>query len=379
MKIIKSIISIIIFANLISYSQEVPFGNVTRLRKIQETPVYSSILSYKTNLLVIPYNSGPEVLELSGETFVKSFISNFGLINIADTLNDIPFILSDDRSLSFKIENQPWKKIFLIERINDYQITKDKVYFIGYNQSELQRYLIRTSDFVIFERIKIPFFSDSDPRIFKINDAIYISSQNRLVYDIYKLNDFNSFAKVETKLNNIIDGIQFKNKFIYRSSDGNMIYSTDLLLSQSKSIGFPSPYDYNFIAGSDLVFLGFGSSVCFSYDGDNWSSFTVENINSNGRPNLKSIVFHDKHIFLVGDKFDVYKIGPIVSSKGLSVESELIHAVKITGNIGQQVEISSSDELNGEYKPLTYFTLPSTEFIYNDNRTNKAKQYYKVK
>ena len=158
MRIIKSIISIIIFANLISYSQEVPFGNVTRLRKIQETPVYSSILSYKTNLLVIPYNSGPEVLELSGETFVKSFISNFGLINIADTLNDIPFILSDDRSLSFKIENQPWKKIFLIERINDYQITKDKVYFIGYNQSELQRYLIRTSDFVIFERIKIPFF-----------------------------------------------------------------------------------------------------------------------------------------------------------------------------------------------------------------------------
>ena len=379
MKIIKSIISIIIFANLISFSQEVPFGNVTRLRKIQENPVYSAMVSYKTNILLIPYESGMDVLESSGETFVKSFISNFGLINIADTLNDIPFILSEYRSLSFKIENQAWKKIFLIERINDYQIIKDKVYFIGYNQSELQRYLIRTSDFVIFERIKLSFFSDSDPRIFKINDNIYISSQNRLVYDIYKLNDFNSFTKVETKLNNIIDGIQFKNKFIYRSSNENMIYSTDLILSQSKSLGFPSFYDYNFIAGSDLVFMGFGPSVSFSYDGDNWSSFSVENINSNGRPNLKSIVFHDKHIFLVGDKFDVYKIGPIVSSKGLSVESELIHAVKITGNIGQQVEISASDELNGEYKPLTYFILPSTEFIYNDNRTNKAKQYYKVK
>ena len=158
MKIIKSIILIIIFSNLISYSQEVPFGNVTRLRKIQENPVYSVMVSYKTNILLIPYESGMDVLESSGETFVKSFISNFGPINIADTLNDIPFILSDNRSLSFKIENQAWKKIFLIERINDYQIVKDKVYFIGYNQSELQRYLIRTSDFVIFERIKIPFF-----------------------------------------------------------------------------------------------------------------------------------------------------------------------------------------------------------------------------
>jgi hypothetical protein len=151
MRIIKTIISIIIFANLISYSQEVPFGNVSRLRKIQETPVSSSILSYKTNLLIIPYYGGQDVLELSGETFVKSFKSNFGTISISDTLNDIPFILSDDKSLSFKIENQPWKKIVLIEYINDYQITKDKVYFIGYNQSELQRYLIRTSDFVIFE------------------------------------------------------------------------------------------------------------------------------------------------------------------------------------------------------------------------------------
>jgi len=49
------------------------------------------------------------------------------------------------------------------------------------------------------------------------------------------------------------------------------------------------------------------------------------------------------------------------------------------GNVGQQVEILASDELNGEYKPLTYFTLPSTEYIYNDNRTNKVKQYYKVR
>jgi hypothetical protein len=158
-----------------------------------------------------------------------------------------------------------------------------------------------------------------------------------------------------------------------------MICLTDLLLSQSNKIGFAAVNDYNFIAGSDLVFICYNNQVYFSYDGKNWSSFNVENINSFQRGFLKSIVFHDKHIFLVGDQYDVYKIGPIISSKGLSVESELIHAVKITGNIGQQVEISASDELNGEYKPLTYFTLPSTEYIYNDNRTNKAKQYYKVR
>jgi len=79
-------------------------------------------------------------------------------------------------------------------------------------------------------------------------------------------------------------------------------------------------------------------------------------------------LFFTINTFLVGDKFDVYKIGPIISSKPLSVESELIHAVKITGNIGQQVEIFFSDQLNGEYNPLTYITLPSTELIYNDNR-----------
>jgi hypothetical protein len=91
------------------------------------------------------------------------------------------------------------------------------------------------------------------------------------------------------------------------------------------------------------------------------------------------MVIFDNHLLFSGDRFDVYKIGPITSSKPLSVESELIHAIKITGNIGQQVEILASDELNGEYKPLIYFTLPSTEYIYNDNRTNKLKQYYKVK
>ena len=379
MRIIKTIISIIIFSNLISYSQEVPFGNVTRLRKIQETPVWSSIISYKTNLLIIPYNSGSEVLELSGETFSKSFISNFGLIQIADTLNGNPFIVSDDKVISFKTDNQPWKKVSLVEYINDYQILKDKVYFIGYNYTEKQNYIIRTSDFVIFERLKLPFFSDSIPRVFKIDGNIYVSSQNRLVHDIYKLIDFKSFIKITTELNDIVDGIQFKDKFIYRSSDGAMVFSTDLFLTQSKPMGFAAPFDYNFIAGSDLVFIGFDNKLFFSYDGDNWSSFNVGNINANSRGFLKSITFHDNHIFLVGDKYDVYKIGPITSSKPLSVESELIHAIKITGNVGQQVEILASDELNGEYKPLTYFTLPSTEYIYNDNRTNKAKQYYKVR
>ncbi len=145
------------------------------------------------------------------------------------------------------------------------------------------------------------------------------------------------------------------------------------MLSQSNAIGFQSSYDYNFIAGSDLVFIGNRNNVYFSYDWDNWSFFSVYNINSNGRPYLKSINFHDKHIFLVGEKFDVYKIRPIISLKPLSVESELIHAVKITGNIGQQVKIFSSDQLNGEYNPLTYITLPSTELIYNDNRKNKPK------
>jgi hypothetical protein len=82
---------------------------------------------------------------------------------------------------------------------------------------------------------------------------------------------------------------------------------------------------------------------------------------------------------MAGDVDRFYKVGPILSPTGLNVKSELVHAVKISGSVGQQVEILASDEVDGEYKPLQVIILPSIEYIYNDNRLNKSRQYYKVR
>jgi len=115
-------------------------------------------------------------------------------------------------------------------------------------------------------------------------------------------------------------------------------------------------------------------NLLYSNDGLNWASFSI-NLD---RGIIKPLAALNKNLVMTGNDY-VLQLGPFFSSEQLQVQSELVHSIKITGNIGQQVEILSSDELNGEYKPLTYFTLPSTEYIYNDNRTNKAKQYYKVR
>jgi hypothetical protein len=85
------------------------------------------------------------------------------------------------------------------------------------------------------------------------------------------------------------------------------------------------------------------------------------------------------YLFTAGEVDSFYKVGPILSPDGLNIKSELVHAVKIRGSVGQQVEILASDEVDGEYTPLQVITLTSTEYIYNDNRLNKPKQYYKFK
>lgn len=378
MKYILKLTLLIALFNTILNSQDAPFGQLTRIRKLQQN-IYGDplgLVTYKTNVLVLPMRGG-NVLEYTDGIF--STLSSFPntRIQFADSFDGIPFVVNENKII-FNNKKQQWNQISLVEYLTDYEILSGTAYFTGKNLTDNYDYIIKTKDFTIFERLKINFISDSTPRLFKINNSLYLSSQNRLSFDLYKLDGFSSIVKIETKSTNILDAIQFKNKLISINYNGMGIYSSDLDFSNMKPLGFNIPYIYNFKSTSDMVFAYYEGKIFYSQNGESWQSFSVQtNGGESGFPN--QMVIFDNHLLFSGDRFDVYKIGPITSSKSLSVESELIHAVKITGNVGQQVEISASDELNGEYKPLTYFTLPSTEYIYNDNRTNKAKQYYKVR
>jgi hypothetical protein len=378
MKNILKLVLLILLSNAVTNSQDVPFGQLTRIRKLQQNTYGDplGLVTYGTNVFVIPMRGGA-ALELSDDIFMPS--QNFPVtrVQFADNINGVPFIV-DGNQIYFNNKKPNWSRVSLVEYITDYQILLGSVYFTGKNPVDNYDYIIKTKDFVSFERLKIKAISDSTPRLFKINNDLIISSQNRLVFDLYKVKDFNAFEKIESKGTNIIDAVQFKDRLISINFNGMGIYSSDLDFANQKPLGFNIPYIYNFLCGSDMIFAYYDGKIFYSNNGDNWQSFIVQpNGVESGFPN--QMVIFDNHLLFSGDRFDVYKIGPITSSKPLSVESELIHAVKITGNIGQQVEILASDELNGEYKPLTYFTLPSTEFIYNDNRTNKTKQYYKVR
>ena len=377
MRNILKLVFLISLSNAILNSQDVPFGQLTRIRKLQQN-IYGDplgLVSYKTNVLVLPMRGG-DIMEFNGEIFVKSQSIQNARAQFADSLNGVPFIIYENQ-ITFKTEKPQWNLVSLVEYLNDYQIISGMVYFTGKNPSDNYDYVIRTKDFVVFERLKITFVSDYVPRIFKIKNNLFLSSQNRLKFDLYSVVDFKSFNKVDSKTTNVLDAIEFKDRLIFTSGDGTGIYYSEVDFSNPKPAGFQANI-YNFLSASDMIFAYSANKIFYSSNASEWQSFSVES-NSIDSFSPNQMVIFDNHLLFSGDRFDVYKIGPIISSKPLSVESELIHAVKITGNIGQQVEISASDELNGEYKPLTYFTLPSTEFIYNDNRTNKAKQYYKIK
>ena len=235
------------------------------------------------------------------------------------------------------------------------------------------------SAFKFFKRYKIPFLNlPQSAYISRIGEEYYFSNGDRDT-ELFKTSDFTSFEKVEGAAPNIAKAYQFKDVILYiERGAGGYIFVTDRTFKSSKNTGVRSDL-HSFKIFNDVGFTTHKDtkSINYTIDGLNWASFPVNSIYTHRE--INTLAFFENHLFCVGDENFSYKIGPISSSEPLKVQSELIHAVRITGNIGQQVEVLASDELNGEYKPLKYFTLPSTEFIYNDNRTNKAKQYYKVR
>ena len=235
------------------------------------------------------------------------------------------------------------------------------------------------SAFKFFKRYKIPFLNlPQSAYISRIGEEYYFSNGDRDT-ELFKTSDFTSFEKVEGAAPNIAKAYQFKDVILYIERGAGMnIFVTDKTFKQSKNTGVRSDlHSFRMFDGVGFTTHRDAKLINYTIDGLNWASFTVNSIYTHRE--INTLAFFENHLFCVGDENFSYKIGPISSSEPLKVTSELIHSVRITGNIGQQVEVLASDELNGEYKPLKYFTLPSTEFIYNDNRTNKAKQYYKVR
>jgi hypothetical protein len=368
-------------------SQTTPFGEVLEVKKRNIGWTTGAdivgVVAYRTNLLCIPIQPG----NLTDFGFVredKILYSGLNLqlgleLSYVGLFKSNPIIIYGRNTISFCPNDNNWFSTKIPEQILDVEIDDDNVCFLAKNAVDNSILLIKSQNLKYFERFKTGLFETNTiftARLFKVDGEIFIST-GELSRQIVKTKNFKDFIQVKTGLTNIHDAFQFKNSILYTISN-NQTFITDNNFSISVPLDIYSNHNSFVVINENLFSFSYNYSLInYTSDGLNWSSFKIGSQWRNIE--LNQICANGNYLYFAGDRDNIYKIGPIISSKRLSVESELIHAVKITGNIGQQVEILASDELNGEYKPLTYFTLPSTEFIYNDNRTNKAKQYYKVR
>jgi hypothetical protein len=377
-----------------AYSQQTPLGKLEIVKK--SNPVKSGVISFNGNLFLIPYNLTNFIQKYTGSNFVNHkklnmpFQSNSATTKTIYSFNNFIIIVSGENTVSYSKDGDTWTSVLLkdnIASISGADFFGDTAYFVGKSIDSKQIIVKKTRDFVFFDSVSIKTFKDENIANFTvkfsiINGKFYFSYPGQRQRNIVT-EDFKTFEYSES----IVASADYYKYFNYivMTPGWGPTSVIDSNLNEVKSM------DIYFQPGSNLTTddIGFGLSmnnysgnqidgVHYTKDGLNWATFAIPQIEQMNFGTRQIDIFNN-YLFVSGDGENVYKIGPIKSSKPLSVESELIHAVKITGNIGQQVEILASDDLNGEYKPLTYFTLPSTEFIYNDNRNSKSKQYYKVR
>ena len=370
--------------------QTTPFGEITKIPNTQQNKVWATILSYRTNLLFAAYSDGWDSLSYSNGEFVKTAelkppFNN--TLSFSGTFKNSPFLIYNYKTILHSPNPNQWITILNPEMIVDFESGDDKITFLSINEIDNTFTIIESTDLKFFKRYKTPFktlnFNQSyglyANKMFKVSGKYYLSFLKEETRVIYETSDFINYEKVEGAVSNIWDAFEINSHVLYINGyDSGQLFLTDKTLKTSKSIGIQSDnYSFKIFNGTAFSTSRSAKQINYSLDGINWGSFPVKSVYTHKEVN--TLCFYQNHLFFVGDGDYIYKIGPISSPEPLQAQSELIHAIKIKGNIGQQVEILASDELNGEYKPLTYFTLPSAEFIYNDNRTNKAKQYYKVR
>ena len=370
--------------------QTTPFGEITKIANTQQTKVWATILSYRTNLLFAAYSDGWDSLSYSNGEFVKTTEVKppaNNTLSYSGTFKNSPFLIYNYKTIMFSPNPNQWVTLVNPEMIVDFETEENKITFLSVNESDNTFTIITTNDLKFYTRYKTPFKTFSfnqnygldENKLFKVAGKYYLSFLKEDSRVLYETLDFINYEKVEGAAANIWDAFEINNTILYIDSpNSRQTFLTDRTFKTSKPIGIQSDnYSFKFFNGIAFSTSRFARKINYSLDGINWSSFPVKSVYTHKE--INSLCFFQNHLFFVGDGDYIYKIGPISSPEPLQAHSELVHSIKITGNIGQQIEILSSDELNGEYEPLTYFTLPATEYIYNDNRTNKAKQYYKVR
>ncbi len=391
MKTVKTrqIVAFLLF-QLSVLCQTTPFGEITKIPNTQQNKVWATILSYRTNLLFAAYSDGWDSLSYSNGEFVKTTELKppvNSILSFSGTFKNSPFLIYNYKTIIFSPSPNQWVTLTNPEMIIDFETEEDKVVFLSVNEIDKTFTVITSTDLKFFTRFKTPFktlnfnqdYGLDENKLFRVGDKYYLSFLKEESRVLYETLDFITYEKVEGTAINIWDAFEINNQILYIDSpNSRQTFLTDKTFKTSTPLGIQSDnYSFKFFNGIAFSTSRYAKKINYSLDGINWSSFPVKSVYNHKE--INTLCFFKNHLIFVGDGDYIYKIGPIFSPEPLQVNSELVHSIKITGNIGQQVEILASDELNGEYKPLTYFTLPSTEFIYNDNRTNKAKQYYKVK
>lgn len=372
------IFAVLLFTHLTGLSQSTPFGEV---KPIPMPPGYAygnqiMLTAFKTNLLVADalgniwiYKN--EIFEQVRKTPVTGKVAYKG------QLKETPFFISTGGDITYLNAENRWITVNIQEAVYSVSCSENSLVIIGLKPDKNFN-IIETKDFIFFKRYQNNFvdsglFGFDTLNAFHINNILHLKYKTKDKTIFLKTSDFSSFEEINTP---IID-FNFacvENGRVFFTSKGDL-FIVDTELKKPLPIGISVDAN-SFVKVSNILFsVSPGKqNLNYSNDGINWASF---NINLE-RGIVTPLTVLNKKLILTGYDY-ILQLGPFSSNQPLQVESELIHAIKITGNIGQPVEISASDELNGEYKPLTYLTLPSTEYIYNDNRTNKAKQYYKIR
>ncbi len=375
-KISKLAVAFLSFGFL-ALCQTTPFGDATSM---QATPISNGELItlsvFRTNLFAADLRGN--IWLYQNNSFKQERNKGVtGKIIFSGVLNENPFFVSDNGEILFLNSNSQWINVKIPELVYSVSCSSSSVIIAG-RTSEGKFNLIETKDFIFFKRFQNGFvdsglFGLETLKIFHINELLYLIYRTKDKITYLKTKDLVNFDEIKTSISDFNFVYFDSNRVFYTSNE--KLFITDTNLTASFPIGI-NVDEKSIVKVSNILFTVSPNKdlIHYSNDGTNWASFNI----SNTRGFNKSLAVFNKKLIMAGTD-NLIQIGPFSISESLKVQSELIHAVKVTGNIGQQIEISASDELNGEYKPLTYFTLPSTEYIYNDNRTNKVKQYYKVR
>jgi hypothetical protein len=378
MKLLFLLLFYFIF-NLTTQAQSTPFGEIEFIPK--DFKVWHTLIPANGRLYFFPYSTDIPITIYQGTN--KTYITNNpgGIIRFGGVFKNGPLIISDPKSTLTWFKEKQFLSVSLPESILDAVITDSEVSLLLYDQNRKTPTIATSLDMLFFRRFALPFSSTGklgEINHFKLDNWFYFTVENLGRREIYRSRDLISFDKLPTSITNAVEIFTFNKRYIMVDSNGFLSTVGDDFLS-SNHLGIYADKD-SFITTDNLIFCSDlqRKVVHYSRDATNWASIHLKDIhilNSQQKP----LAISGNYLFTAGEVDSFYKVGPILSPDGLNIKSELVHAVKIRGSVGQQVEILASDEVDGEYTPLQVITLTSTEYIYNDNRLNKPKQYYKFK